>query len=289
MNKRIWAGIVACMVFSFSAGWAVSASSLLETISAYLNKEVKLMLHGSPWEPNIDGKTVYPITYEGTTYLPVRAVAEALNVSIRWEQATKTVHIAEPVKADAVYAGSVEAQTVAPGQTDVEREYGSGSVRFVQEADGRLTFVLHGSVREEGDASISLTGSQSADGWSSSEPVEVKIDPSGNIMGGGVTNQGLPSQYRITFDGKMLPETLQLRVELEPMNTGDASYSFDYDLQRITSVPPTDGNSDNTVTEQPDDSGGENTCKRIVWRVQNIANFSGGPMQMIQVPTCVNY
>lgn len=301
MKKRIFAWLAVCMVVSFSAGWAVSGSSLLETISVYLNKEVKMTLRGSPWEAKIDGQTMYPITHEGSTYLPVRAVAEALDVPIRWDPDTRSVHISEPasgpvaaadsIEVDAVYTGSVVAQTVTPGQTIADREYGTGSVRFVPESDGRLTLVLHGSVREDGDASMSITGRQDAGGWSSSKPVEVKIDADGTITGEGVTKEGLPSEYRITFNGKMLPETLQLRVELERLESGGSNFVFDYDLQRTASAPPDDDGGDSTATELPDDSGagGENTCKRIVWRVQNIANLSGGPMQMIQVPSCVNY
>jgi len=37
------------------------------------------------------GNPVYPLMYNGTTYLPIRAVSNMLNIPIEWEAATKTV------------------------------------------------------------------------------------------------------------------------------------------------------------------------------------------------------
>lgn len=39
------------------------------------------------------GKTVEPFAYKGTTYLPVRAVGEALNKKVDWDGKTQTVII----------------------------------------------------------------------------------------------------------------------------------------------------------------------------------------------------
>lgn len=45
----------------------------------------------------IDGKQLQtskePFTYEGTTYLPIRAVAEAVGKDVTWDGATKTVYL----------------------------------------------------------------------------------------------------------------------------------------------------------------------------------------------------
>ena len=42
-----------------------------------------------------NGKKVYPLSYNGTTYLPVRAVSELFDVMIEWKDATKTIFISE--------------------------------------------------------------------------------------------------------------------------------------------------------------------------------------------------
>ncbi len=40
-----------------------------------------------------NGNVVEPFVFEGTTYVPVRGVAQAFDVSVSWDQETKTVHL----------------------------------------------------------------------------------------------------------------------------------------------------------------------------------------------------
>nr|DAR16798.1 MAG TPA: Host cell surface-exposed lipoprotein [Caudoviricetes sp.] len=53
---------------------------------AYNN--IKIVVDGKQLSTNKE-----PFTYEGTTYLPVRAVAEAVGKDVSWDGATKTVYI----------------------------------------------------------------------------------------------------------------------------------------------------------------------------------------------------
>jgi hypothetical protein len=72
-----------------------SAASLVE-ITAYLNNEIKIMLNGKLFEPKLaDGTKVVPITYNGTTYLPLRAISEAVGLETSWDGGTKTVYLGE--------------------------------------------------------------------------------------------------------------------------------------------------------------------------------------------------
>lgn len=286
MKKRIAALLTVCMMISFIAGLGISGSPLLESISAYLNKEIKMTLRGTPWEAQIDGQILYPITYEDSTYLPVRAVSEALNIPIRWDQETRSVHIAEAFEANAAYTGVVEALTIAPGETSGNRDYGTGGVRFVPESDGSLTLVIYGSVNEEGDVNMGIPGRHDAGGWSSqaSESVEVKIDANGNISGKGVLSEGLPSEYQLKFNGKVLPETLDLEIVMEPEGEG-LDFVFTYELVRIASEAE---EGEEVVIEEPSGgSGGGLECTLTVWETRTIFTFSD-TMQMIMVPVCVN-
>jgi hypothetical protein len=66
-----------------------SAASLVE-ITAYLNNEIKIMLNGKLFEPNLaDGTKIVPITYQGTTYLPLRAISEAVGLETTWDGARR--------------------------------------------------------------------------------------------------------------------------------------------------------------------------------------------------------
>jgi len=81
-------------IFSLSAG-AYAASTLTE-ITAYLNSGIKFRLDGKPWRPLDDkGKEVLPITYNGTTYLPLRSISNAFDIPIRWDGSTQTIIMRE--------------------------------------------------------------------------------------------------------------------------------------------------------------------------------------------------
>ena len=58
--------------------------------------DIKLVVNGKEVTPkDVNGNVVEPFAYQGTTYLPVRAVGEALGKTVRWDGETKTVHLGE--------------------------------------------------------------------------------------------------------------------------------------------------------------------------------------------------
>ncbi len=53
---------------------------------------ITILLDGKKVYPkDVNGKTVDPFVIDGTTYLPIRAVASALGLKVQWEKETKTV------------------------------------------------------------------------------------------------------------------------------------------------------------------------------------------------------
>lgn len=118
------------MLASFTAGAA--ASSTLQEISAYLNYGITVKYNGETQTmTDAAGNRVYPITYNGTTYLPVRAVSSILGVGVDWDQATKTVLLGE--KAD----GTDLIETFKP-YTDYNRFH---TVEFRQKSDNRFNSI----------------------------------------------------------------------------------------------------------------------------------------------------
>ncbi|MFD0698531.1 stalk domain-containing protein [Paenibacillus sp. GCM10027628] len=82
------------LFFAIAFVWAsgVYAGASIEKIEAYLNHEIMFKIDGKVWIPkDQDGKALSPIVYDGASYLPVRAMAEATGVAIDWDQATKTI------------------------------------------------------------------------------------------------------------------------------------------------------------------------------------------------------
>ena len=90
------------VILLFSATGNVLASSHLKEITAYLNSGIKVMLHGKNFEAKdeITGEKLLPITYNGRTYMPLRAVVEAAGIEVDWEGETQTVYLGDKPKAD---------------------------------------------------------------------------------------------------------------------------------------------------------------------------------------------
>ena len=81
-----------CCALLFSTG-VLAADSVKKTIEATY-RGIKLVVDGVPVTPkDANGSVVEPFISNGTTYLPVRAVGEALGKTVKWDGATSTVYI----------------------------------------------------------------------------------------------------------------------------------------------------------------------------------------------------
>lgn len=82
------------VIAAMLAGTAVAASNITKkTIEAYY-QDIKVVVDGVEITPkDANGKVVDPFISDGTTYLPVRAVGEALGKEVTWDGSTKTVYI----------------------------------------------------------------------------------------------------------------------------------------------------------------------------------------------------
>jgi hypothetical protein len=94
MKKKWILMLAVVMLFAFTAG--VVAAPDVQQITAKLANDVKITLNGNAWTPkDADGSTMVPISYKGRTYLPVRAIGEALGVKVDWNSETRTVILGE--------------------------------------------------------------------------------------------------------------------------------------------------------------------------------------------------
>jgi len=67
------------------------ASNLTKTAKLVYN-DIKITLNGNIVTPkDANGNVVEPFTIDGTTYLPVRAISNALGINVNWDPNTKTV------------------------------------------------------------------------------------------------------------------------------------------------------------------------------------------------------
>ena len=78
---------------------AIAAGSTVNWDSVFVG--VSIVIDGHKLDPrDVNGNQVDAVIYKGTTYLPVRAVAEALGLDVNWDQDTRTVYLGSgaPVK-----------------------------------------------------------------------------------------------------------------------------------------------------------------------------------------------
>ncbi|MFB5763627.1 hypothetical protein [Paenibacillus medicaginis] len=92
MKKSIITLAVAGMTLTGAAG--VYAGTQLQKITAYLNHQIGIQVNGEAYSlADRQGTPLTPITYNGTTYLPVRAIGDVLDVPISYDASKQQVQI----------------------------------------------------------------------------------------------------------------------------------------------------------------------------------------------------
>lgn len=72
-----------------------------ETIKVILNRDIKIYYNNKAQTfTDVTGKIVYPLSYNGTTYLPVRAVSNLFGLKIDWDGVNNTVNIRKEQEQD---------------------------------------------------------------------------------------------------------------------------------------------------------------------------------------------
>lgn len=88
--------VLGMVIMALVMGLAIPAlATTVKTIEAnYM--DIKLVVDGVPITPkDANGNVIEPFISQGTTYLPVRAIGEALGKNVKWDGETKTVYIGE--------------------------------------------------------------------------------------------------------------------------------------------------------------------------------------------------
>lgn len=96
MRKSVKNGIIALAVAGTMCGTAVAYSTVRTKMIEANYMGIKLVVDGIEVTPkDVKGNTIEPFMYNGTTYLPVRAVGDALGRQVTWDSSTKTVYIGD--------------------------------------------------------------------------------------------------------------------------------------------------------------------------------------------------
>ena len=83
MKKKIllYITIISVVLNIFMVG--IFATNQQEYVTAILNRDVRMVWNGEEFSPldNSSGEKLFPITYNGRTYIPVRSIAEQSGMS----------------------------------------------------------------------------------------------------------------------------------------------------------------------------------------------------------------
>lgn len=95
--KHCFSALIVCLAILFS--FPVESFAALEPSKATvtLRPSVTILVDGQKQSfYDATGKAVYPIFYNGTHYLPVRAIGELMGKNVNWDGATKTISLTSP-------------------------------------------------------------------------------------------------------------------------------------------------------------------------------------------------
>ncbi len=100
--KSFFAGMLTMLLIVCLTGTALATTGKVTKELEYRN--ISVSLDGKKLDlRDAKGNAVEPFMFEGTNYLPVRALAESLGLNVAWDGATSTVVLTTPTDAQATY------------------------------------------------------------------------------------------------------------------------------------------------------------------------------------------
>ena len=146
-NKKLFTRLVTTFLTMCLLCAAASAvgSVTTKTLNATF-KNIKIVLNGVQIDPkDASGNIVEPFVSDGTTYLPVRAVANALGLDVKWDGETSTVYLG-----DIPGEGVNWMKKLPPYQVGRINSYGYGSINTYDGSDERNYFSVGGEKKTIG-------------------------------------------------------------------------------------------------------------------------------------------
>lgn len=155
MRKFKWQTILVCvlvMILVLVSAVDVSASSVGKNITVFFN-DIKLMVDGESVTPkDANGNVVEPFVYNGTTYLPVRAIATALGKDVNWDAETATVVIGEYDAGESLYPDVkledldylYKSGELCNGSASIKDNFGNAYNGRIEIYQGKVAYALNG-------------------------------------------------------------------------------------------------------------------------------------------------
>ncbi len=143
----------AFLLVNLFAGFSgpANAAPVATGVTAQLNPSYTIIVDGVQQNFfNSSGSPVYPLVYNGTTYLPLRAIGELMNKNVNWDEANLTVSLAG-VRTAAPTTGRLTPASQQYVSAQLRPDFKimvDGAVRSFSNSDGSYVYPLlyNGSV-----------------------------------------------------------------------------------------------------------------------------------------------
>ena len=116
ISKKLGA-LVLCAALAAGSLVVSAGAAQSSTVTAQLSPNIDVVVDGVERTfYNVSGTEVHPIAYNGTTYLPVRAIGELMGKNVNWDQSTLTVSLTSP-RTSAAATGTPDTSAVTQNVT----------------------------------------------------------------------------------------------------------------------------------------------------------------------------
>ncbi|MFD0714202.1 stalk domain-containing protein [Paenibacillus sp. GCM10027626] len=123
MKKRLVV-IVSAAALSVGLVAGAAAGPTLEKITASLNWGLKFKVDGKDWNAqDAKGTKLAPITYNNTTYLPVRAVSELVGTAVDYNSAAQTITIGEKTSSVPITKEKIDTGLSSQVMSTVDKQF----------------------------------------------------------------------------------------------------------------------------------------------------------------------
>jgi hypothetical protein len=93
LTQRVLIGITALSTLT-AIGAVAYADLALKQITAYQNANLKVLVDGKQIDQSSEDGIMYPLVYNGHSYVSAKAIAEALGATVQWDESSETVIVA---------------------------------------------------------------------------------------------------------------------------------------------------------------------------------------------------
>lgn len=144
MAKR--AGALALCAVMAAGSWGIHAGAVSSNITAQLSPNISVVVDGvSQTFYSADKKEAHPIVYNGTTYLPLRAIGELMGKNVNWDQSSQTASLSGTRTAAATVGvpdtGAVTHNVTAVISTDITVQVDGVTCSFT-DANGNTVYPM---------------------------------------------------------------------------------------------------------------------------------------------------